>query len=179
MGKTKNGKVGVCVYCGQSVNQITADHIPPKNLFPNPQPSNLIPVPCCLRCNQQAAKDDEYFRTIMTMCEDVAKHPEAVHVLPTVQRGLRRQKGFRKTFFTALRKAEIRTPGGLYLGNTTVLSVDFERLERVASRIIQGLFYHEKGKYLPEQYEAVAYAPSKWAFRRNEKVNDEACGISH
>jgi hypothetical protein len=140
MGKAKKRQVGVCVYCGQSVNQITADHIPPKNLFPNPKPSNLVTVPCCLRCNQQAAKDDEYFRTIMTMHGDVAKHPEAVRVLPTVQRGLRKQGGFRKAFLTALRKAEICIPGGLYLGNTTVLSVDFERLERVASRIIQGLF---------------------------------------
>jgi hypothetical protein len=104
------------------------------------------------------------------MREDIAEHPEAVRVLPAVRRGLQRPRGFRKSFFTALRKAEIRTPGGLYLGNTTVLSVDSVRLERVASRIIQGLFYHEKGKCLPEQYETVAYVPSKWAFRRDEEV---------
>jgi hypothetical protein len=173
MGKIKKGKVDICVYCGQSDNHITADHIPPKNFFPDPKPSNLITVPCCLRCNQKAAKDDEYFRTVITMREDIAEHHEAVRVLPAVQRGLRRPGGFRKTFLAALRKAEIRTPGGLYLGNTTVLSVDFVRLERVASRIIQGLFYYEKGARLPEQYEAVTYAPSKWAFRRNEEVNNQ------
>lgn len=175
MEKTKKGKVGICVYCGQSDNATTVDHIPPKNLFPDPKPSNLITVPCCLQCNQKASKDDEYFRTVITMRDDIAEHPEAVRVLPAVQKGLRRPKarGFRKAFLSALRKAEIRTPGGLYLGKTTVLAVDFVRLERVASRIVQGLFYHEKGKRLPEQYEAVAYAPSKWAFSRNEEVTHQ------
>jgi hypothetical protein len=168
-------KSGICVYCGQSDNHITVDHIPPKNLFPDPKPSNLITVPCCLQCNQKVAKDDEYFRTVITMREDIAKHPEAVRVLPTVQKGLQRPqaRGFRKAFLAALRKAEIQTTGGLYLGNTTVLAVNSMRLERVASRIIQGLFYHEKAKHLPEQYEAVAYAPSRWVFRRNEEVNNQ------
>jgi hypothetical protein len=170
MGKIKKGKAGICVYCGQNNNHLTADHTPPKNLFPDPKPSNLITVPCCLRCNQKAAKDDEYFRTVITMREDITEHPEAVRVLPAVQRGLRRPTGFRKSFFATLRKAEIRTPSGLYLGNVTVISVDSVRLERVASRIIQGLFYHEKGKRLPERYEAVAYVPSKWAFSRDEEV---------
>jgi hypothetical protein len=110
MGKTKSGEVGICVYCGQSDNQITVDHIPPKNLFPDPKPSNLITVPCCLRCNQKAAKDDEYFRTVITMREDIAKHPEAMRVLPAVQRGLRRPTGFRKAFGSCVTKVRFQVP---------------------------------------------------------------------
>jgi len=49
MGKRKN-KIGICVYCGKKL-PLTKDHIPPKNLYSKPRPSNLITVPCCEKCN--------------------------------------------------------------------------------------------------------------------------------
>lgn len=50
-----------CYICG-ATDDLTRDHVPPKNLFPDPKPSNLITVPCCRRCNVGFSKDDELFR---------------------------------------------------------------------------------------------------------------------
>ena len=77
-----------CVYCG-SQQKLTRDHIPPKNLFAKPLPSNLVTVPCCRRCNESASKDDEYFRFIITR-DDAGGHPEARKILPAVLKSLQR-----------------------------------------------------------------------------------------
>lgn len=50
-----------CFLCGATGN-LTREHIPPKNLFPKPRPSNLHTVPCCEPCNNGGSKEDEYFR---------------------------------------------------------------------------------------------------------------------
>ena len=73
--KKKPKNYGECVYCGREA-QLTSDHIPPKNLFPKPRPSNLITVPSCKRCNRSASKDDEYLRLVLVMREDVFSRSE-------------------------------------------------------------------------------------------------------
>jgi len=50
-----------CYLCGTEDN-LTRDHVPPKNLFLNPLPDNLITLPCCKKCNSSFSKDDEAFR---------------------------------------------------------------------------------------------------------------------
>jgi hypothetical protein len=47
--------------CG-GIQDLTRDHVPPANLFPEPRPSNLITVPCCRNCNQSYSLDDEAMR---------------------------------------------------------------------------------------------------------------------
>ena len=42
----------------------TVDHIPPKGLFPEPRPANLITVPCCYRCNQEHSGFDDQLRLL-------------------------------------------------------------------------------------------------------------------
>ena len=56
-----------CYLCGQKASatpegKLTRDHLPPKNLFLPPRPSDLITLPCCNACNNQAHEDDEYLR---------------------------------------------------------------------------------------------------------------------
>src|SRR5579883_1467965 len=50
-----------CYLCG-ATDSLTKDHVPPKNLFPDPKPKNLITVACCANCNAKFSKDDEAFR---------------------------------------------------------------------------------------------------------------------
>jgi len=52
--------VGVCTYCGET-KWVSADHVPPKNLFPKPYPTDMWTVPACDDCNQGFSKDDDYF----------------------------------------------------------------------------------------------------------------------
>lgn len=51
----------------------------------------------------------------------------------------------------------LQTPAGIYLGPAGVYDVDLERLNRVAARIVRGLFYRHSGERLPNGYGAVAY----------------------
>ena len=58
-----------CIYCG-TTEQLTADHVPPKNIFPEPRTSDLITVPACERCNKSYELDDEYFRAAITVAAE-------------------------------------------------------------------------------------------------------------
>lgn len=128
------------------------DHVPPKNLFPEPRPSDLVTVPSCRTCNATASKDDEYFRLVTSIRYDIAKHPDAAGVWPTSLRGLRRPEhlALRKTFLRGVRRVEVRTPAGLYLGKAGAYDVDLGRLNRVATRVVRGLFFHHMGYRLPD-----------------------------
>lgn len=57
--------IASCYLCGSCEN-LTKDHIPPKNLFPDPKPSNLITVPCCKKCNEEMSTIDESFRVFVS-----------------------------------------------------------------------------------------------------------------
>ncbi len=54
-----------CYLCNGEAD--TKDHVPPKGLFPQPRPSNLITVDCCYRCNQKFTQIDEEFRVFVSM----------------------------------------------------------------------------------------------------------------
>ena len=93
----KDSNIGICVYCGKKTI-LTKDHIPPKNLFGQPRPNNLISVPSCLDCNSSFSKDDEYFRFSISIREDIFE--EAQDIYPKVMRSLQKptKVGFRKNF---------------------------------------------------------------------------------
>ena len=61
-----------CYLCGKKASEtpqgtLTRDHLPPKNLFLEPRPSNLITVPCCFACNNGFHDDDESFRAAVSL----------------------------------------------------------------------------------------------------------------
>lgn len=176
MSRKKLSKNGQCVYCGQ-IGLITDDHIPPKNLFSKPRPSNLIKIPSCNKChgqNNQVSKDDEYFRLMVTLREDTADHPEVEKVLPTVLRSLGKptSQGFTSALLRNRTIVNLRTTGGLYVGMKPAYNVDLQRLDSVAERITKGLFYFEKGFRLPNEYEVFSYSESGFRDITNDFKND-------
>jgi hypothetical protein len=152
----KNKKI--CVYCGKT-GKISNDHIPPKNLFPSPRPSNLITVPSCKECNEKASKDDEYLRLVLFMRSDISDHPEVLKNKAKLQRSLQKpeQQGFRASFLNSLAFVDSHTPAGIYLGKTNAFRVDMKRINNVIKRITRGLFYKEKGRRLPDNYQVCCY----------------------
>ncbi len=86
-----------CIYCGGN-EDMTVDHIPPKGMFPEPRPSNMLTVPCCMKCNQCFSKDDEYFRTVLVNNASVVSDPNAQAVNEKFLRSLHR-KGATSCFF--------------------------------------------------------------------------------
>ncbi len=150
-----------CVYCG-SRDRLTFDHVPPQNLFSIPRPGNLIKVPCCHSCNKGFSKDDEYFRLMVVLRHDIGSHPQFKNLWPTVYRSLlrRREHGFTNGLLQSMARVDVQSPGGLFLGQLPTYSVDLVRLDRTAARITKGLFYHEFGSRLPDDYCAVSYNKS-------------------
>jgi len=90
----------------------------------------------------------------------VGKHPDVVSLLPTVLRSLKKPRkiGFQKALLKSLRRISLTTPGGIYLGQAGGYDVDIARLDRVASRVVRGLLYHELGARLDENYEVAVYS---------------------
>jgi hypothetical protein len=140
-----------CVFCGKT-GDVTDDHIPPKNIFPPPRPSNLITVPACQKCNSSTSKDEEYFRLKLCMSQEVGDHPEARKNRDIIFRSLYRKeaKGLKNSFVQDVRKVQLRTSGGLYLGKRYIFDVDLKRIFNVVEKIVRGLYYHEKGYKLDD-----------------------------
>ena len=119
---TKN--LGICTYCGKSA-KLTSDHIPPKNLFPKPRPTNLVTVRACRKCNKSASKDDEYFRLMSIIRNDVYEQPGVAELWDNTYRGLKRTQilGFAKSLLGSVNRIQIYTPAGIYLGNRASYNV--------------------------------------------------------
>ena len=152
---------GTCVCCGRD-GELTDDHIPPKNLFPKPRPNNLIRVPCCYSCNNTASKDDEYLRLNITSREDTPISPGAKEVYRTTMRGLERpdRPGLKNDLLSRTYVNAKYSDGGVYLGRVMKYDIDAQRM-KVAKRIVKGLFYHELGRRLSDEYFAFAISPSE------------------
>jgi hypothetical protein len=148
-----------CTYCSRPAD--TLDYVPPRCLF-GPRPSALVKVPSCLRCNQGASADDEYFRLMVALRHDV-DDPDCRFVRAAAMRSLRRPRarGLRTSLLATMREVELRTPAGLYLGRrVSTYSPETDRLLRVVRRTMLGLFYRDLGHRLPEEYETKVYLPS-------------------
>lgn len=162
MGKRKLRSVGLsrCCYCGR-IAPTTRDHIPPKSFFAT-KPDNLITVPSCWDCNNAASHDDEIARTIIMLREEVAAHPEVERLQPKMIRGLQRpeRREFKLQLLTAMFAVERPKADGSGMETATGIEVDLAPLERVGSRIVAGLLYHEKKQPLPHGWTASALACS-------------------
>src|ERR1022692_4959843 len=107
-----------CAYCG-TTDDLTQDHVPPRNLFPKPRPSNLITVLACRKCNGGAAKDDEYFRMRLCLSENVGRNAKAAKNRNAIFRSLQNPDapGLRKSYVADIRELPVWTMTGLYAGN--------------------------------------------------------------
>lgn len=144
---------GTCIYCN-TTGQVTDDHVPPKNLFAKPRPSDLITVPACDACNKSFSVDDEYFRMRLSFNDQVYGHPDVNANLPAVFRSLQRPqaKGMSTAFFNDIHEVELKTKSGLYVKRGTGFKVDFRRMDRVVARTVRGLFFKETGDRLADDY---------------------------
>lgn len=117
--------IGTCTYCG-ALGPVTSDHVPPKNLFTRPYPRNMWTVPACAKCNGGFSKDDDYFRTALTITEKAKGRAARDAILPTVMRGLNNPKARRHQVSLLSRSAVIErwSSGGVYLGRQRAIALD-------------------------------------------------------
>jgi len=140
----------ICAICGETVEDVTRDHIPPKSMFAV-KPSNLITVPACPKCNGGSSADDEYFRLIASEI-DTAAHPDAKKVSESIARSMARPQaaGFREGLCQSIYPVEVDGELRPFFG------LDAQRLDRAAMKIVRGLFFHVKNYPVPSNYKVLA-----------------------
>jgi hypothetical protein len=147
-----------CVYCG-SLENLDYDHVPPENIFPKPRPKGLITVRSCIPCNGGASKDDEYFRMMLCLNNDVGESPEAQKNWPAILRSLGREQaiGMRTALLKSIHPVQAMTWGGIYLGEMTGYDVKLDRINRVISRTVRGLYFHEQKRRMPDDHDVYVW----------------------
>ena len=135
---------GLCVICNEQP-ATTKDHIPPKCLFAIRDRINLLKLSTCFGCNNHSSKDDEYLRSILISRADIEETQITNDLRNSLIRSLSNlgQPGFQKAYAKAISVKRVFTPTWIFLGNRPVMSLDNERLEKVLSKIIRGLYYHQ------------------------------------
>lgn len=151
MTRSKRSKKGICVYCGGTA-RLGRDHVPPRALFGGRFPPNLITVPSCDRCNNGASKDDELFRLAYSTRRDAPSVAERDLAFAATLRSFNKPEAssFARRIRSQTRVVERTSPAGLYLGRGFVYEAQGAPLDRVIRRITKGLFFHEKGRRLPD-----------------------------
>lgn len=153
---SKPRKIGVCGYCGRR-RRLTRDHIPPRSFFPKPRTSDLITVPSCVDCFGGWSNDDEYFKAVILTTNEVYEAPAAQQSIESLLRAMENpaKRGFARSFLDSIKEVDVQTEAGLYLGTAPILKIDRDRLNRVAERIVRGLFFHERRHPVPSGYEVI------------------------
>ena len=149
----ENSTTETCIYCGSDQN-ITKEHIPPRSYFPKPRPNNLITVPSCKKCNQGFSKDEEYFLAAFMFSEAGIKETGKAHWKQKLNRMYEKNHGLRRKIAQNLEYKHIHTPAGIYLGKRLTFKTDEDRVNKVAEKVIRGLYYFEYGEALKDTTQA-------------------------
>jgi hypothetical protein len=59
---------------------------------------------------------------------------------------------FAKTIAAEGKLASLHTPAGVYLGEFLKALLDAERVTRIFSRIVRAIYFHARGKLIPQEY---------------------------
>jgi len=124
-----------CIYCGQPGGH--PDHVPPAGTFYG-EPDDLITVPCCADCTNEASELDHEFRVAVSLPVSVSGHTAREAWMKSSAAGAVRAPKLRTPLSQTLRRT---SDGGGVLLPTNALSA-------VGIRIVRGLFWHEYGDRL-------------------------------
>lgn len=137
----------ICCYCGLR-KATTKDHVPPKAIFNKPRPDDLITVPCCFECNNQASPFDEKFKAYLGM--HIARHGGEAErlfkegVLPTAKHNTK----LRHSIFNSMYPVDITTTAGLITEKGMAVPWDNDTHDFTIEKIVRGLFYHHFNKII-------------------------------
>lgn len=159
-------KTKICYLCGKNVAE-SADHVPPKNLFPKMSQIKGYKLPSCNQCNNLLHLDEEYLRDRFSIAgqNHTAREVFEQGTRKSYQRPYEMLKTVSK--LDLIRRDTIpitvKTPSGIFLGNHTGIKMDSKRIIRVSIKIVKGLFYHHFEKRIPDDYSFdVYFDPPNW-----------------
>lgn len=142
-----------CIYCSKVAD--TREHIPPKQFFKGNPDKPLITVPSCKKCNAGFQKDEDFFRQFYVSML-MARSPIAKQLMDgEISRSILRTPALGHQMFSQMKLVDAYTKSGIYKGKKTMYRVsdsDKIRINKVVTKTIKGLFYHEFGKTVPEDW---------------------------
>jgi hypothetical protein len=147
----------LCYLCGTTEN-LTRDHIPPANLFPDPKPKNLITVDCCKSCNESFSKDDEAFRFWVSTSIFRSGAGDWIWENKVVPSFVTRNKKLVQNARNYISSQKIATPVGDI--DAPILNFPRERARRYLTRITKGLLrhFHPDYNYVDKEF-SVQFLP--------------------
>lgn len=130
-----------CYLCGEILiknKNKSKDHIPPKCIFPEKKPFNLITAPCCKTCNDKFSPIDERMRNYFSVIAE-AKSNEVGY---TAKRVIQRSKRLRSDFLSHITESPIVDSFGrpLYFFHFKDEELKNELIDWL-KRIVKGLYF--------------------------------------
>jgi hypothetical protein len=143
----------ICYLCGLPLTRPTsADHAPPKQFFApiirKKHAPQLLTIPVHDACNKAYQLDEDYFvHTLMPFARQTyAGRAIYDEVLAKFRAG--KKAGLTRG---VLNEFEPRPSGLVLPGSKVVKRFQGRRLQRVAWKIVRGLYFHHHGDALPEE----------------------------
>ena len=163
-------KYGICAYCMKE-DGTTKDHIPPQCIFPKPRATELIWVPCCESCREGWSEDDEEFRRYIWSAEGVEGHTSFEKASNQIISSIKRPEAklYRNKILSSISSREEYSESGIFLGNKTLMEIEWDRIERVLKRIVRGLFFKENNQLIPGDHEVIIKSYDKNIFDEVDK----------
>jgi hypothetical protein len=164
----------ICYICGKPAE--TRDHVPPKAIFPDPRPTDLITVPACEQCNHKFSLDDEYFRWFITTTN--SEQPLVKQLVDKrVIRRFRKKPALLHHLMSQAIKVDIFSEGGIFLKQAPAFKYERSRIQKVIEKIVRGLYRHEQGYVLTNSYTVKKFIlypppPNKQPPPPNEKLRE-------
>lgn len=139
-----------CIFCDNTAD--TREHIPAKHFFKGVPEKNLITVPSCYSCNKSFQKDEDFFRQFyISMLMDRSAYAKQL-MDNEITRSIKRAPSLGHQMFNQMKLVEAYTKAGVYLGTKTMYTIsdsDKKRINRIANKIVKGLFFYEFKQIFP------------------------------
>jgi hypothetical protein len=143
----------ICYLCGQPLQgEIDDDHVPPKQFYAKSlrklhNPDDLLTLPVHKSCNISYQKDEDYF--VHSIAPLAMESYPGKAIFEDISNQFKRPQG--KRIGEMIRKEFDDRPSGLILpAGKVVKRFSGDRIWRVVWKIVRGLFFHEYGRFLPE-----------------------------
>ncbi|PCI25112.1 hypothetical protein COB57_02755 [Candidatus Peregrinibacteria bacterium] len=140
-------KEKTCYSCGEKAT--TKEHVPGKNLFPRPRPSNpaLITVPSCTLHNNSFSKDEEYFLAVFMFSNAGVSDAGSKLWEEKIHRMYKRREaqGLKKNIAGSFKNIRLQNPSGSF-SERIAIEIDESRIKNVIGKIVKGLYFFEYEK---------------------------------
>ncbi len=160
-----------CYLCG-TVSDLTRDHVPPGGFFPEPRPTDLLTVPCCLKCNNGFSGDDDIMRLYLSANIARSAAGDWIWDNKVVPNTLRRRPATVEALMASMKDVQIQTSAGLV--EATSYAVDHACIERFMIRTAKGLLthHHPEYDYRNAEFEVRMFDSNPERLRALEPVRD-------